>query len=116
MVAGPAQDEARASVGSIGAKVLDISLGLIYLVVNTNFRHVMERAISASDANQHFSEMLRDVQRGEQFVVMSRGRPVARILPVAVTPSNKSVEVLVDFLRRLPERHAADWQRADLYG
>lgn len=42
----------------------------------------MDRAISASDANRQFSGILRDVKRGESFVVTSRGTPVARIVPV----------------------------------
>ena len=42
----------------------------------------MERAISASEANQRFSELLREVQEGESFVVTSRGRPVAKVTPV----------------------------------
>ena len=42
----------------------------------------MDRAISASEANQRFSEMLRDVAEGESFTVVSRGRPVARVLPI----------------------------------
>jgi len=75
----------------------------------------MERAISASEANQHFSEMLRDVQQGEAFVVMSRGRPVARVIPVETAPSGVAVETLLSFLGGLPERRAGDWQRDDLY-
>lgn len=42
----------------------------------------MERAITASDANQRSSEMLREVQDGETFVATSRGRPVAKVTPV----------------------------------
>lgn len=42
----------------------------------------MDRAISAADANRGFSGVLRDVRRGDSFVVMSRGTPVARIVPV----------------------------------
>ena len=75
----------------------------------------MDRAISASEANQHFSEMLRDVQRGEAFVVTSRGRPVARVSPIETAPKSAAVEGLLEFLGQLPRRGAGDWRRSDLY-
>lgn len=75
----------------------------------------MERAISASDANQHFSEMLRDVQDGESYVVMSRGRPVARVVPIDRDSQRRSVNTLLEFVQQLPRRHAGEWTRDDLY-
>jgi len=75
----------------------------------------MDRAISASDANQHFSELLRDVAAGESFTVVSRGRPVARVLPVDKDQQTRAVERLLDFVARLPVRHAEAWSRANLY-
>lgn len=75
----------------------------------------MDRAISASDANQHFSELLRDVAAGESFTVVSRGRPVARVLPVDKDRESRAVEQLLDFVSSLPVRHAGEWSRADLY-
>ncbi len=75
----------------------------------------MDRAITASDANQHFSEMLRDVQRGEAFVVTSRGRPVARVVPVDTVTRKADVYNLLLFLDGLPRRSAGAWSRDDLY-
>jgi prevent-host-death family protein len=76
----------------------------------------MERAISASDANQHFSEMLRDVQDGETFVVTSRGRPVAKVMPVTDTDRQAAgIDALLAFVAPLPRRNAAGWRRDDLY-
>jgi prevent-host-death family protein len=75
----------------------------------------MDRAISASEANQHFSEMLRDVADGESFTVMSRGRAVARVLPVDRDAERRSVQKLLAFVERLPVRHSGDWSRDDLY-
>ena len=76
----------------------------------------MERAITASDANQRFSEMLRAVQNGETFVVTSRGRPVAKVSPVAGPADQKQkVKELLDYVRTLPIRHAGAWRREDLY-
>ena len=75
----------------------------------------MDRAISASEANQHFSELLRDVAEGESFTVMSRGRPVARVLPVDRGQEQRSAERLLDYVATLPIRHCGAWTRAELY-
>jgi prevent-host-death family protein len=75
----------------------------------------MDRAISASDANQHFSELLRDVAEGESFTVMSRGRAVARVLPVDRVSEERSIDRLLAFVGQLPIRHSGDWARGDLY-
>ena len=87
---------------------------LQYLVLATKFDR-MDRAISASEANQHFSELLREVSEGESFTVMSRGRPVARVTPVDRLAEKHSVRRLLDFVSALPVRHSGDWSRGDLY-
>ena len=69
----------------------------------------MDKAISASEANQRFSELLRDVAEGVSYTVMSRGRPVARVLPVDRGQEQRSVERLLAFVADLPIRHAGDW-------
>ena len=75
----------------------------------------MDRTISASEANQRFAEMLRDVAAGESFTVTSRGKPVARVIPIGRRSEQSSVRKLLEFVRRLPRRHSCDWPRADLY-
>lgn len=45
------------------------------------------KEITAREANQRFSAVLAEVERGaEGFIVTKRGRPVARILPVERKP------------------------------
>lgn len=75
----------------------------------------MDRAISASDANQHFSELLRDVAEGESFTIMSRGRAVARVLPVDRDGERRRLGDLLDYVRGLPARNAGRWSRDELY-
>jgi prevent-host-death family protein len=75
----------------------------------------MDRAISASEANQRFSEMLRDVAEGESFTVTSRGRAVARVLPVDRDGEQQSIVRLLAYLEALPVRHSGKWTRAELY-
>ena len=38
--------------------------------------------ISAAEANRHFSQVLRQVARGETLIVTSRGKPMATIAPI----------------------------------
>ena len=61
----------------------------------------MERAITASDANQHFLEMLREVQDGETYVVTSRGRPVARRRRSTVERQGPAIDALLAFVETL---------------
>jgi prevent-host-death family protein len=75
----------------------------------------MERAISASEANQRFSELLRDVAEGESFTVISRGRAVARVLPVDRVNERRAVDKLLRFVATLPVRRSGEWTRDDFY-
>ena len=43
----------------------------------------MQKSVSAREANQQFARILRDVEGGAEFLVTRRGKPVARIVPVA---------------------------------
>ena len=40
------------------------------------------QTVRAADANRQFSNLLKQVSQGEEFLVVSRGKPVATILPV----------------------------------
>jgi prevent-host-death family protein len=41
----------------------------------------VQKSVSAREANQHFSRILRDVEAGTEIIVTRRGQPVARIVP-----------------------------------
>lgn len=75
----------------------------------------MDRYITATEANQRFSEMLRDVADGESFVVTSRGKPLARIARVDAERRGGDVTPLLDYLRGLPSSVIGPWSRDDLY-
>ena len=75
----------------------------------------MERAISATDANQRFSQVLRDVTNGDSYVVTSRGKPVARVVPVDQEDQVQRVEEMLEFFRQQPRRYSGPWKREDLY-
>ena len=43
----------------------------------------MQHQISLREANQHLSRYIKTVEQGEEFVITRRGKPVARLVPVA---------------------------------
>ena len=75
----------------------------------------MDRLITASEANQRFSEMLRDVASGDSFIVTSRGRPVARVTSVDDTGSKEAFDRMMASLKARPLMQIKPWKREDLY-
>ncbi len=43
----------------------------------------MQHQISLRQANQQLSRYIKSVERGEELVITRRGKPVARLVPVA---------------------------------
>ncbi|HXN48559.1 MAG TPA: type II toxin-antitoxin system prevent-host-death family antitoxin [Bryobacteraceae bacterium] len=77
----------------------------------------MNNAISASDANRRFSELLRTVKKGRSVVVTSHGKPVAKISPVAddERAAEGARSALIARLRRERVVNAGRWTRDELY-
>lgn len=79
----------------------------------------MDRQITATEANQRFSELLRNVQSGESFVVTSRGKAVARMVPIneagAIAEQSEKIGKLLEYVKTLPITDAGPWKREDLY-
>jgi prevent-host-death family protein len=78
--------------------------------------YIVEKTISAADANRKFSEVLRGVREGQSYVVTSHGRPVARIEPVEENSRVKAKEILLAHLESRPVRRSTiNWTRDELY-
>ncbi len=77
----------------------------------------MEKAISATDANRRFSEILRTVKRGRSVLVTSHGKPVARIMPVVEEERTAKDARATLFARLRAERvvKVGRWTRDELY-
>ena len=75
------------------------------------------KTISAADANRHFSGLLRDVATGEVVTVLSRGKPVATIGPVARASGPRQIarQTLLERLRQNTASGKRDWTRDELY-
>lgn len=77
----------------------------------------MEKAVSASDANRRFSEILRKVRQGRSVLVTSHGKPVARIVPVAddERTAGSARSALLVRLRAQRAVKIGRWTRDELY-
>lgn len=76
------------------------------------------KLISAAEANRHFSSLLREVSRGAQITVTSRGKPVATISAAERVESRERVtakRALLSRLRATPAGGARNWSRDELY-
>jgi prevent-host-death family protein len=76
------------------------------------------KRISASEANRNFSAVLGKVKAGQEFVVTSRGTPVARFIPFdnEEEKRKKARKALFERLdRQKPMNLKIDWTRDDLY-
>ncbi len=75
------------------------------------------KSISSADANRHFSAVLRDVSAGDEVVVVSRGKPVARIIGVQAGDHARlsAKAALLKRLRAQPASGVRDWTRNDLH-
>jgi len=75
----------------------------------------MDKYVSATEANQRFSEILREVADGDSFSVLSRGRVVAEITPPKKRAKKKSTEEFLAELEARPTIVIGPWKREDLY-
>ena len=54
----------------------------------------MAQQIGAFEAKTHFSQIIEKAERGEDFIVTRRGRPVAKIIPFKQEPEMTWEEAL----------------------
>ena len=55
--------------------------------------------IGSFEARTHFSELLRRVQKGEEFIVTQRGRPVASLTSALPRSAKRSLDDVLNDLR-----------------
>lgn len=62
--------------------------------------------VGAFDAKTRLSELLRETERGRSFLILRRGRPVARLLPPAAEEGDdRDPAAALEALRRFRARH-----------
>jgi prevent-host-death family protein len=69
----------------------------------------MQRSVSAREANQQFSRILRDVEAGAEILVTRRGQPVARIVPVQPSRERRLTPEQEAALERTRQRLEKGW-------
>ena len=79
----------------------------------------MMKSVSAAEANRSFSKLLGSVDRGEEFLITSRGRPVARLVPAATAEQAgakaKAAKKFFGDLAKRPVRNFARITRGEIY-
>jgi len=75
------------------------------------------QTVRAVDANRQFSSVLKQVAQGEEFLVISRGKPVATIAPVQKADSSHCAarEALLARLAGQEVTGSRAWTRDELY-
>ena len=68
--------------------------------------------IGAFEAKTHLSELLDRVESGEELVIARRGRPVARLVPIADAHQQRAAEAVKRLLalRRGATLGGIDWR------
>ena len=58
---------------------------------------MLNQQIGAFEAKTHFSQIINEVERGADYIVTRRGKPVAKIVPIEEKPEMTRKEVLAKF-------------------
>ncbi len=75
------------------------------------------KTVTAANANRCFSKLLREVSQGEEFTILSRGKPVAKMTSIQ-TGSSERRAMKALLLSRLKSQQATgsrQWTRDELY-
>jgi prevent-host-death family protein len=62
------------------------------------------KTVSLTDLGRHLADQLRFVRSGEEIVVVSRGIPVARILPIPTSISEEERQLVASGQLKLPAK------------
>ena len=75
------------------------------------------KTITAANANRGFSNLLREVSKGEEITILSRGTPVAKIISVDSETLQKEAmkKLLLSRLRTQVVTGSRNWTRRELY-
>ncbi|WP_041280479.1 type II toxin-antitoxin system Phd/YefM family antitoxin [Desulfosudis oleivorans] len=76
------------------------------------------KTITAANANRGFSNLLREVRKGEEITILSRGKPVAKITSCDSGALQKKTmkNILVTRLKAQGVTGSRNWTREELYG
>jgi prevent-host-death family protein len=75
--------------------------------MHTALNAAMDQTISATDANRRFLRLLREVRKGQSFIVTIRGKPIARIVPCAEADASREA-ARAELMQRLADQPVTD--------
>ena len=75
------------------------------------------KTVTSSDANREFSNLLKEVRKGEEITILSRGTPVAKITSISSDIRQKKAmkHLLLSRLKSQSVTGMRNWTREDLY-
>lgn len=75
------------------------------------------KIITATEANRHFSEFLKQASEGEEIKIESRGKLIAELTPARKADRSKlsAREALFERLRKSESVVVGSWTREELY-
>ena len=80
-------------------------------------------SVGAREANRSFSKILREAENGKTVTITRNGKPVARLVPVAVPPQarskrgrEKSLEKLMSLLEKGYDLGGGPYPREEMHG
>jgi len=75
------------------------------------------KRVTATEANRHFSEILKKASEGEEIQIESRGKLIAELTPVRKADKSQlsARQCLFERLRKSETVVVGDWSREDLY-
>lgn len=74
------------------------------------------RIVNIYEAKTHFSKLVDAVSHGNEILIASAGKPVAKLIPISKKPKRKfgvlkgKIKIAKDFDAPLPEQIVADFE------
>lgn len=69
------------------------------------------KTVTPTDLRKHLSDHLRFVRSGEEVIVITRGVPVARILPIPESISENERQLVAAGILKLPIKPVKNWKK-----
>ena len=64
----------------------------------------MSTEVSVFQAKTHLSELLRETERGKSYVILRRGKPVARLVPPGDQTDEQNLAAILASFRQIRKR------------
>jgi prevent-host-death family protein len=66
----------------------------------------MAKQVSSFNAKTHLSNLLTQVEHGEEFIITRRNHPVAKLVPLQNQMSEKKTSNVIEEIRRTRKAHS----------